>query len=303
MSEEELEWTIDQNGQRLDKYLSEKADFTRAFVQRLIDDERVWIDGRIAKSSKKIQEGQQVRVLIPLPEMPHATPENIPLTIVYEDADVLVVNKPRAMVVHPAPGHASGTLVNALLWHFEHLSTRAGNERPGIVHRIDKDTSGLLVVAKTDQAHLGLSQQLKDHTMTRIYVAIVHGVFGHERGRIDAPIGRHPHMRQLMAVREDGGGRSALTHFRVLESFSEYTHLELRLETGRTHQIRVHMAYIGHPVVGDPAYATKDPFHLGGQALHAGTLGFVHPRSGESLLFHAPMPEIMEKVLKTLRLS
>ncbi len=299
--DDEILLTVGKTGIRLDKYIAEVTELTRTFIQRLVDEDRVYIDGRVAKASKKVQGGQLVKIVLPAPSSPDTEPQDIPLDIVYEDSDLLVVNKPRGMVVHPAPGHASGTLVNALLWHFGHLSMSSGQERPGIVHRIDKDTSGLLVVAKTDLAHLGLSEQLKDHSMTRIYHAVVHGVFSHHRGRVDAPIGRHPNKRQQMAVREDGGGRAAITHFHVLETFSDYTYLELRLETGRTHQIRVHMAYIDHPVVGDLVYATKDPFDLKGQALHAGTLGFVHPRSGESLVFHVPLPAPMVNLLDKLR--
>ena len=299
--DDEILLTVDQNGIRLDKYVADVTELTRTFIQRLVDEDRVYVEGQVAKASKKVQTGQLVRIILPAPSAPDTEPQDIPLDIVYEDKDLLVVNKPRGMVVHPAPGHTSGTLVNALLWHFDHLSTRSGHERPGIVHRIDKDTSGLLVVAKTDLAHLSLSEQLKDHSMTRIYHAVVHGVFNHHRGRVDAPIGRHPNKRQQMAVREDGSGRSAITHFHVLETFSDYTYLELRLETGRTHQIRVHMAYIGHPVVGDPVYATKDPFDLKGQALHAGTLGFVHPRTGDAMLFTSSLPEPMVKLLDILR--
>ncbi len=289
--------------QRLDKYLANRLGVSRTVIQQLVDDGRARVDGRVAKASKAVQAGQQVQIDWPPPVQMLAVPEDIPLDIVYEDDDLLVVNKPRGMVVHPAPGHSSGTLVNALLGRFAKLPTDLGTLRPGIVHRIDKDTSGLLVVAKSDLAERGLAEQLKAHTMTRVYHALVHGTFGHERGRVDAPVGRHPHKRQQMAVREDGGGRQAVTHFRVLETFTDYSHLELRLETGRTHQIRVHMAYIGHPVAGDPVYATQDPLRLAGQALHAGALGFVHPRTGNALLFHAPFPAVLESVLQTLRLS
>jgi 23S rRNA pseudouridine1911/1915/1917 synthase len=229
-------------------------------------------------------------------------PEAIPLDIVYEDADVVVINKPRGMVVHPAAGHPSGTVVNALLHHCRDLSGINGVMRPGIVHRIDKDTSGLLMAAKNDFAHLSLAAQLKDHTVIRRYRAIVYGDIPHDRGTIDAPLGRAPHDRKLFTV-TDKGGKHAVTHFSVLERFGDYTFVELQLETGRTHQIRVHMKYIGYPLVGDPVYGGRSGRTLGmtGQALHAGTLGFVHPRTGKQLEFSVPLPDDMKQVLHILR--
>jgi len=227
-------------------------------------------------------------------------PESMPLEIVYEDSDVVVVNKPRGLVVHPAPGHYSGTLVNGLLAHCKDLSGINGVLRPGIVHRIDKDTSGLLMVAKNDKAHMGLAEQLKEHSVDRKYVAIVHGVIPHEMGTIDAPIGRDPKNRQQMAVVFENS-KPAITHFVVLERFKEHTLVELKLETGRTHQIRVHMKYIGYPLAGDPKYGPKDTLDLDGQALHAKTLGFTHPRTGERLEFEAPLPKELIDTMQFLR--
>jgi 23S rRNA pseudouridine1911/1915/1917 synthase len=239
---------------------------------------------------------------LPEPEPLEAFPEDIPIDVVYEDSDVIVINKPRGMVVHPAAGHPNGTVVNALLHHCKDLSGINGVMRPGIVHRIDKDTSGLLMVAKNDLAHASLAEQLKEHTVTRKYSALVYGVMQHDKGTIDAPIGRANHDRKLYVVTEKNS-KHAVTHFAVSERFDEYTLLELKLETGRTHQIRVHMKYISHPLVGDPVYGGKSGRTLGmkGQALHAEVLGFNHPRTGEYLEFSVPIPEDMEHSLSILR--
>lgn len=231
--------------------------------------------------------------------MPDIEPEDLHLDIYYEDADVLVVNKPKGMVVHPSNGHFTGTLVNGLMYHCKDLSGINGVLRPGIVHRIDKDTSGLLMVAKNDYAHEKLAAQLGEKTVTRKYFALVHGNIPHEAGTIDAPIGRDPADRQRMAVVDNG--KDAVTHFRVLERFDRFTFIECRLETGRTHQIRVHMKYIGHPLAGDPKYGPKKTIDFGGQALHAGVLGFRHPRTGETLTFEAPLPDDFAHLLNTLR--
>ncbi len=253
------------------------------------------------KSNYKVNEGDVIRLEIPDPEELEVEAENIPLDIVYEDSDVIVVNKPRGMVVHPAPGHYSGTLVNALMYHCKDLSGINGVIRPGIVHRIDKDTSGLIMVAKNDQAHESLVEQLKAKTTKRLYKAIVHGVIPHQHGTIDAPIGRDKKDRQSMTVTEENS-RDAVTHFTVLEVFDNYTYVQCELETGRTHQIRVHMKYIGYPLAGDPKYGPKKKtLDIDGQALHAAVLGFVHPRTGEEMVFEAPLPTDMEELLHYLR--
>ncbi|MBO8141661.1 MAG: RluA family pseudouridine synthase [Firmicutes bacterium] len=286
---------------RLDRWLATQGVVpSRSFVQRLIADGRVRVDGRPAAASLKIRPGQSVEVEVPPPEPAAARPQPIPLDVVYEDDDVIVINKPQGMVVHPAAGNREGTLVNALLFHAEKLSGIGGQERPGIVHRLDKGTSGLLVVAKNDAAHLSLTRQLSAKEARREYVAVVHGRVQADRGRIDAPIGRHPADRKRMAVVP--GGRPAVTHYAVLERFPEYTYVQAALETGRTHQIRVHMAYIGHPVVGDPTYSRRRcPWNLAGQCLHARRLSFRHPRTGEWMTFEAPLPGHIEQVLDALR--
>ncbi|WP_054949966.1 RluA family pseudouridine synthase [Numidum massiliense] len=299
-------WCVDEAaaGERVDKYVARQGEWSRAVVQRWIEEERVTSGGRAVKANYRLQAGEKICLHVPAPVTHTIEPEAVPLDIVYEDDDVLIVNKPRGMVVHPAPGNVAGTLVNALLAHCDHLSGINGDLRPGIVHRIDKDTSGLLMVAKTDAAHESLAQQLAAHTVKREYMAIVHGKIGHAKGTIDAPIGRHPKNRKEMAVVHNNGKR-AVTHFNVIEYFPDFTFVVCRLETGRTHQIRVHMAYIGHPLLGDPKYGSRKRTIVGdrisGQALHAATLGFVHPRSGEQLQFHAPVPQDMEDTLAKLR--
>lgn len=302
--EEELEFVVESefSGQRVDKYVNESMDeaVSRTQVQAWIKDGFVLVNGERVKPNYKLAEGDRVAVTVPPVEETRIEPEPIPLDVVYEDRDVIVVNKPRGMVVHPSAGHASGTLVNALLYHCKDLSGINGEYRPGIVHRIDKDTSGLIMAAKNDVAHRGLAEQLKEHSVTRRYIAIVHGNIPHEQGTIDAPIGRDPKDRKLFTV-TDRNAKRAVTHFRVLERLNGFTLLELQLETGRTHQIRVHMKYIGYPLVGDPVYGRGKDREMDGQALHAATLGFIHPVSGEYLEFTAPIPDDMAGVLHRLR--
>ena len=299
---EQIQLTIEDqhDGERIDKVIAElNEQWSRSQVQQWLKEGHVLVNGKAVKPNYKCHVDDEVTISIPNPEPLHVEPEHIPLDIYYEDADVLVVNKPRGMVVHPAPGHMRGTLVNALLAHCQDLSGINGVLRPGIVHRIDKDTSGLLMVAKNDLAHESLVNQLVNKTVTRKYVAIVHGVIPHDYGTIDAPIGRDPRDRQSMAVVENG--KEAVTHFRVLERFDHYTFVECQLETGRTHQIRVHMKYIGYPLAGDPKYGPRKTLPIDGQALHAGVLGFHHPRTGEYLQFEAPIPYELERLLDMLR--
>ncbi|MDW8799611.1 RluA family pseudouridine synthase [Clostridium sp. A1-XYC3] len=286
---------------RLDVFLSKFfEDKSRSYLQNLIEEGSVRINGSLKKSNYKLRTGDMVDVNIPEPIGLNVEPEDIPLDIVYEDSDVIVVNKPQGMVVHPAPGVYSGTLVNALLYHCKDLSGINGVARPGIVHRIDKDTSGILVVAKNDNSHNKLAEQLKDHSMTRTYVALVEGIIKKEEGTVDAPLGRHPVDRIKIAVVKDG--RRAVTHYRVLETLKNNTLIECRLETGRTHQIRVHMAYISHPLIGDPVYGhKKQRFNLEGQMLHAKKLGFIHPTTGKYIEFHCDIPEHFKRVLDILR--
>lgn len=287
------------NGERLDKALSTLTGESRSLVQMLIKKQAVLVNGEKTKANYKVKTGDELSYEIEEPEELSVTPENIPLDIYYEDADVLVVNKPQGMVVHPSAGHSTGTLVNALLYHCTDLSGINGVIRPGIVHRIDKDTSGLLMVAKNDAAHESLSEQLKAKTSDRIYLALVHGDIKHQKGTIEAPIGRAKEDRKKMAVVADG--KEARTHFEVLERFGDYTLVKCELDTGRTHQIRVHMKYIGHPLAGDPKYGPKNTLVGNGQFLHASELGFLHPRTGEALHFKAPLPENFEAALKQLR--
>jgi 23S rRNA pseudouridine1911/1915/1917 synthase len=292
-------------GERVDKHIAEfMADpvVSRSQAQEWIRIGAVIVNGHPVKANTKLAIGDEISITLPEAEPLEAVPENIPLDIVYEDGDVIVINKPRGMVVHPAAGHPSGTVVNAVLYHCKDLSGINGVMRPGIVHRIDKDTSGLLMIAKNDLAHASLAEQLKEHTVNRRYSALVYGVMQHDKGTVDAPIGRANHDRKLYVV-TDKNSKHSITHFAVLERFDEYTLLELKLETGRTHQIRVHMKYIGFPLVGDPVYGGKSGRTLGmkGQALHAGILGFNHPRTGEYLEFTVPIPDDMEHSLNILR--
>jgi 23S rRNA pseudouridine1911/1915/1917 synthase len=298
-----IEFTIDEQheNERIDKVVAGiNQDWSRTQVQQWIKDGNVKVNGKEVKANYKCEHGDIITIDIPKPEPLDVEPEEMELDIYYEDSDVIVVNKPRGMVVHPAPGHLSGTLVNGLLAHCKDLSGINGVLRPGIVHRIDKDTSGLLMVAKNDFAHESLAKQLLEKTVTRKYKAIVHGVIPHDYGTIDAPIGRDKRDRQSMTV-TDENGKEAITHFTVLERFKNYTFIECQLETGRTHQIRVHMKYIGYPLAGDPKYGPKKTLPIEGQALHAGVLGFHHPRTNEYLEFEAPLPPEFEHLLTMLR--
>ena len=290
-------------GVRIDKYLAEQLpDITRSYLQKLLKDGSVQMNGKPVKTSTKTAAGAVIEFTIPDPEEPEILPEDIPLDILYEDSDVILINKPKDMVVHPAAGHYTGTLVNALMYHCKgDLSGINGVLRPGIVHRIDKDTTGVLIVCKNDKAHNALAEQLKEHSITRKYRAIVCGNLKEDEGTVDAPLGRHPQDRKKMAIVRTGGKR-AVTHYRVLERFGNYTYIECQLETGRTHQIRVHMASLGHPLLGDEVYGrVKSPFKLEGQTLHAMVLGFIHPTTGEYMEFEAPLPEYFEKLLEKLR--
>ncbi len=291
-----------ESGERIDALLAQEiGELTRSQAARLIDQGAVTLRCAPIKKNHRVTAGEIFVVEIPEPEETAALPENIPLDIVFEDEDLVVINKPRGMVVHPAPGHASGTLVNALLWHCgESLSGVGGEKRPGIVHRIDMDTSGLLLVAKNDYAHRFLSAQLADHSLNRTYEALVFGTLREDEGEINAPIGRHPVDRKRMAVTERNS-KSAVTHYKVLSRYNGYTHVECRLETGRTHQIRVHMAYIGHPLLGDALYGRKVPEKgLTGQCLHARTLRFIHPRTNAECVVTSALPEYFTQVLSRL---
>ena len=291
--------TIENQENRIDKFLADNLeDFSRTQVQQLIKDKNVLVNDNPTKANYLLEENDLIKVVIPDPVTIDIVAEDIPLDIYYEDEDVIVVNKPSGMVVHPALGNYSGTLVNALMHHCKDLSGIGGVLRAGIVHRIDKDTSGLLVSCKSDLAQKSLSLQFFNKTVTRKYYAICYGVINHNLGRIDAPIGRDPDNRQRMAVVD--GGKNAVTNFKVLHRYKEYTLLELQLETGRTHQIRAHMKYIGHPVVGDPLYGPKKVIGDHGQFLHAKTLGFTHPKTNEFLEFDSPLPDFFEDFLNTL---
>ena len=293
------------DGARLDVFLAGRGSIpSRAQARKLIDEGRVLVNGRPPqKAGVRLAAGDRIGVAVPEPEPSALAPQAIPLDVLYEDEHLLVINKPKGLVVHPAPGHRTGTLVNALIHYLPELPVIGGAERPGIVHRLDKETTGVLVVAKSAEAHRKLAADLKARRISRVYVALVHGNVPRDQGTIDAPIGRHPVHRKKMAV-VPGRGRPAVTHFRVLERFRSYTLLELRLETGRTHQIRVHLAHIGHPVVGDPVYGPKKP-HLfdDGQALHAASIELAHPVTGVPLKVSAPLPERMSVVIEKLRLD
>ena len=288
--------------ERLDKFLSAMLpDQSRSYLQKIIKDGNVLVNGEPKKSSYRLEDGDEVTADLPELKSPDIEPENIPLDILYEDDSILMVNKPKGMVVHPSAGHYTGTLVNAVLWHCQgQLSGINGVSRPGIVHRIDKDTTGVLVVCKNDAAHNAVAAQLKEHSITRKYRAIVHGVIKEDEGTVDAPIGRHPTERKKMASGVKNGKR-AVTHYRVLERFQGYTYVECQLETGRTHQIRVHMASLGHPLLGDQVYGpARCPYKLQGQTLHAGILGFIHPTTGAYMEFTAPLPEYFKHLLEVL---
>lgn len=289
---------------RLDKFLSQYLEgYSRSFLQKLIKEDKVTVNNGACKASYRLTPGEHLQIHIPEPEQISIEPEDIPLDILYEDGDIIVVNKPKRMVVHPAPGHYSGTLVNALMYHCrDSLSGINGVMRPGIVHRIDQDTTGVLVVCKNDTAHQSLAEQLKEHSITREYQAIVHGHIKASEGTVEGSIGRHPVDRKKMAMNVRNG-KPAVTHYQVIDELNhQYTYISCRLETGRTHQIRVHMASLGHPILGDNLYGpSKCPFKLQGQTLHAKILGFVHPTTGEYMEFEAPLPDYFEKLLQNLR--
>ncbi len=301
---EELRFVITEEWEeeRLDKCINGLIEsLSRSYIQKIIKEEQVFVNGKPAKSNYRVKPEDEIIFCIPESIEPDIVPENIPIDILYEDSDILIVNKPKGMVVHPAAGHYSGTLVNAIMYHCkDDLSGINGVLRPGIVHRIDRDTTGSLVICKNDFAHQHIAEQLKKHSLTRKYRAICHGVLKEDNGTINKPIGRHPIDRKKMAVNEKNG-KDAITHYKVLERFNNYTYIECQLETGRTHQIRVHMASIGHPLLGDDVYCSmKSPFKLTGQTLHAMTLGIIHPTTGEYLEINAPLPQYFEHLLKIL---
>lgn len=290
---------------RIDRYLSEACEeLSRSYIQKLLKSGDVLVNEKPVKASYKVESGDKIELEVPEAVEPEIEAEEMDLDILYEDEDVILINKPKGMVVHPATGHYSGTLVNGLMAHCkDQLSGINGVMRPGIVHRIDMDTTGVLIVCKNDFAHNSIAAQLKEHSITRKYRAIVHGVIKEDEGTIDAPIGRHPVERKKMSINEKQG-RRAVTHYRVLERFQKFTYIECQLETGRTHQIRVHMASIHHPLLGDTVYGPeKCPYPLQGQTLHAGVLGFIHPRTGEYLEFSAPLPEYFQKLLRKFELQ
>ncbi|MBR3458501.1 MAG: RluA family pseudouridine synthase [Selenomonadaceae bacterium] len=301
----EAVYRADRQGERLDVFLArQESGLSRAHVQKLILEGHAWVNGSACKPNCRLKGGEAVRVLLPEPEAISVEPEQIPLDILYEDEDIIVVNKARGMVVHPAAGVCHGTLVNALLYHCKDLSGINGKIRPGIVHRLDKDTSGVMVAAKNDRAHLDLAEQIGTKSAHRKYLAIVHGNIREEKGIIKGDIGRHPVDRKKMAIVRENG-KPAVTEFNVLQRFGEYTLVACSLQTGRTHQIRVHMAHIGHPLAGDPKYGPrkKAPFAIEGQALHSASLSFAHPGTGEFMQFEAPLPEDMRNILETLEMK
>lgn len=298
--QEEFEFQIEQKSGRVDKYLTTELDtMSRSKVQNLIADGYVFVNGETIKANYKLETGDKVEVFVPEPEAVDVEAEDIPLDIIYEDKDIVLINKAQGMVVHPGAGNPNGTLVNALLFHIKDLSGINGEIRPGIVHRLDKDTSGILIVAKNDEAHVNLSEQLQNRTVKRKYWALVHGVLPHEHGTINAPIGRDPKDRQKFTVIK--GGKEAISHFRVLERIQKFSLMEVSLETGRTHQIRVHLNYIDHPVAGDKIYGPKKSLEGNGQFLHARMLEFTHPRTGETMSFEAELPALFEETLDRLR--
>lgn len=302
MDEFKFEVTEESSGERIDKFITNCIDsLTRSYIQKMIAQEKCFVNGKPVKASFRVKDEDEVAFSLPENVEPDIAAEDIPLDILYEDDDVLVVNKPKGMVVHPAPGHYSGTLVNAVMYHCKgSLSGINGIMRPGIVHRIDKDTSGSLIICKNDMAHNSIAAQLKEHSVRRVYHAIVYGVLKEDEMTVDMPIGRDPKNRLKMAVVPDG--KRALTHIRVLKRFEKYTYIACRLETGRTHQIRVHMSHIGHPILGDEVYASgrKSPIKCEGQVLHAKVIGFVHPRSKEYIEFDAPLPDEFRHLLEIL---
>lgn len=300
-----LEASADDAGVRIDRYLaSSELGLSRSFIQKLIKDSRVKVNDDTSKASSRLRAGDRISMNVPPPQVLDANAENIPLKIVYEDKDIVVVEKPAGMVVHPAAGNYSGTLVNALLYHCKNLASIGGVLRPGIVHRLDKDTSGLLVAAKNDLAHRSLSEQIRSREVERKYVALVHGALKREEGVIEARVGRHPVHRKKMAVLDESVGRSreAITYYKGIKWFKNYTLVQLKLMTGRTHQIRVHMSFIGNPIVGDSVYGRKkNEFGVNRQLLHAQTLGFIHPRSGKYMEFKSELPKDFKEILKSLK--
>lgn len=303
MNEIVMEITPEMEGERIDKCISNYLEsLSRSYIQKIIKDGKAYVNDAVVKANYKVKVDDKVQFEIPDCEEPDIPPQDIPLDILYEDKDILIVNKPKDMVVHPAPGHYEGTLVNAIMFHCkDELSGINGVLRPGIVHRIDKDTTGSIIICKNDEAHRKIAQQLKEHSITRKYRAIVYGRIMEEEGTVNAPIGRHPTDRKKMAINEKNG-KPAVTHYKVLERFDKYTYIECQLETGRTHQIRVHMTSIGHPLLGDEVYGNaKCPFKLEGQTLHAMTIGFIHPTTGEYVECEAPLPEYFEHLLQILR--
>ena len=295
--------TDEQTGERIDKFICANSEInSRSAVQKLIESEQVTVDGRTVNKNYKVRAGERISVVIPEPKELEVVAENIPLDIRYEDDDLLVVNKAKGMVVHPSAGHFSGTLVNAVMYHCkDSLSGINGEIRPGIVHRIDMDTTGLLIVAKNDFAHINLAEQIKAHSFTREYQSVVYGKMKCQNGIVDAPIGRHPVDRKKMTVTTKNS-KNAVTHYEVVEEYKDFTHLKLKLETGRTHQIRVHMSYIGHPVAGDPVYGPKNVIsYLGGQCLHAGKIGFRHPRGGRYIEIESELPDYFTDFLRRIK--
>lgn len=305
MEQKRVEFIVgeENSGERIDKYLSEELEeYSRSYIQNLITSGNITVDEKvIAKANHKLTGSEHIVIMIPELKEQEIEPENIPLDIIFEDEDIIVINKPKGMVVHPAAGHYSGTLVNALMYHCrENLSGINGELRPGIVHRIDMNTTGVLVVCKNDFAHRKIAEQLSVHSITRKYEAICYNAFREECGTVDAPIGRNPADRKKMAI-DKKNGRRAVTHYKVLKNFRNFAHIECQLETGRTHQIRVHMSSIGHPLLGDDVYTSaKSPYRLEGQTLHARVLGFIHPRTDEYVEFEAPLPEYFKKILADL---
>lgn len=299
---EHIKISADYSGERIDRYLCGNLEnLSRSYIQKLLKNGNILVNDHAVKANYKISEGDEIHVQIPDPEVLDVVPENIPLDILYEDDDILVVNKPKGMVVHPSPGHYEHTLVNAVMFHCgSNLSGINGVLRPGIVHRIDMDTTGSLLVCKNDRSHQILAEQLKEHSITRKYHAIVIGNIREDTGTVNAPIGRHPTDRKKMSTKSPRG-KNAVTHYKVLKRFGEYTYIECELETGRTHQIRVHMSSIGHPILGDKVYGpSKCPYKLQGQTLHAKILGFIHPTTGMYMEFDAPLPEYFDKLLMLL---